>query len=549
MNIISRRSFLDSTARLGLGVALSTLADVPFVVKRALAEGNIGLNGKKVFFIFLRGANDALNAVIPIEDAAYNAVIRPGLLIPRDPSSQYSYATSPAFDPTKFADTSGTPRTAGMPTFNYASAIGLGNGFAAMHPSLKFLAPIYAAGDLAIIHRVGYPKQSRSHFDSQDYWESGAPNNKLVKDGILYRAMVESGLANKQSLTGVSVQSALPLILRGSAAAMTNLTDPLRYNLLGVPNTASGNTKADEALRQAAEYAYAPKKSRELLALQYQNMLDTLDVFAQINFTETANTFKDDENTDGDAPYFLFPSDDGNTKNGGFAAHGNDPAKYVVDASGGSRSFFKNLKAAALVLNNTDAIVAGTQYSGFDTHNAQGGVTGTHANLMRRLGWSLYALRKFFMLYGKGGPLASPSAKTNWDDLVIITLSEFGRTTAQNGSGGTDHAEGGVMLVAGGAVKGGVYGCSPSDQVPWIPGPADQGGSIDGSMFGVSNRYLKRAYDYRSVFGRVLRAHLGATSTQLAKIIPGYADSREKLESGGVSALDNTPIMGEPALL
>ncbi len=549
MNVISRRSFLDRNIKLGLGIAASTLLDIPFVVKRALAEGNIGLNGKKVLFIFLRGANDALNSVIPIADPAYNATIRPALAIPKDASADYNYETSPPFDPTRYSGIDGTLRGAADPVFSYGSAISLGNGFAALHPSLKFLCPVHAAGELAIVHRVGYPKQSRSHFDSQDYWESGIPNNKIAKNGLFYRTMVESGLANTSPLTGVSVQSALPMILRGSAAAMTNLTDPLRYNLLGVPNSVAGNSKADAALRLAADYPFPEKRSREFLNLQYQNMLNTLDIFAQIDFTETGNVYLDNENTDQDVPYYLFPTDSANAKNGGYTAHAGDVNKYVVDASSSSRKFFTNLKAAALVLCKTSAIVAGTEFSGFDTHNSQGGVTGTHANLMRRLGWAIYALRKYFMIYGKGGPLATSDAKVSWDDVVVITLSEFGRTTIQNGSAGTDHAEAGVMFVAGGSVKGGVYGCSPSDSVPWIPGPADQTGGIDGSMFGVSNRYLRRAYDFRSVFGKIIRDHLGASPAQLGRIIPGYTDTREKLDSGGVSQIDNTAIMGEPAFL
>ena len=89
-----------------------------------------------------------------------------------------------------------------------------GNGFAALHPSLKFLAPIYNAGHLALIHRVGYTKQSRSHFDSQNYWENGNPNNNIIKSGIFYRTMVESGLANTAPLTGVSIQTSLFLFCR-----------------------------------------------------------------------------------------------------------------------------------------------------------------------------------------------------------------------------------------------------------------------------------------------------------------------------------------------
>src|SRR6266496_5776198 len=98
LNLLTRRSFLGRSAKTSLAVALSTLVDIPFVVKRALAEGNIGLNGKKLLFIFLRGANDALNSVVPIEDSAYNATNRPGILIPKDPTAGYSYATAGLFD-------------------------------------------------------------------------------------------------------------------------------------------------------------------------------------------------------------------------------------------------------------------------------------------------------------------------------------------------------------------------------------------------------------------------------------------------------------------
>ncbi|HXF09913.1 MAG TPA: DUF1501 domain-containing protein, partial [Desulfuromonadaceae bacterium] len=510
-----------------LGVALSTLVDIPFVMKRALAEGTIGLNGKKLLFIFLRGANDGLNSVIPIQDPAYNTTNRPNILIPKDVATDYSV--------TGACDLPSINAQPVDPTFNnYPYAIRLGNGFSALHPSLKFLAPVYNAGDLALIHRVGYPKQSRSHFDSQNYWENGSPNNKISQDGIFYRTMIESGLANRAPLTGVSIQSSLPLLLRGSKAAMTNLTDPTRYNLFGIPS-GTGDAKADSAIVAANEYPFSDKHSRELLSLQYGNMVNTLQIFAGINFTDAGNTFKDDANTDNDAPYYLFPTS--NAKNGGYALHANDPQKYVVDT--GAYSFFNNLKAAALILNKTDAIIAGTQLDGFDTHNVQGAVTGSHANLQRRIGWAMYALRKYFLNYHD---------KATWDNLVVVTLSEFGRTTIQNTSLGTDHAEAGVMFLAGGAVKGfnkgrptGVIGGSPNDSIPWVPGQT-------GSMFGVpltNGRYLKRCVDYRSVLGEIIRDHLGATQNQLNRIIPGYANAGEKLLSGGVSSIDGTNITGE----
>jgi uncharacterized protein (DUF1501 family) len=447
-------------------------------------------------------------------------------MIPRDPGTDYSVA-GPCDPALSAAPTD--------PTFGYANAIRLGNGFAALHPSLKFLAPLYNAGDLALVHRVGYPKQSRSHFDSQNYWETGNPNNNLVKDGILYRAMVESGIANSAPLTGVSIQSSLPLVLRGSSAAMTNLTDPTRYNLLGIPNV-TGDKKADAAIQAANGFPFADKKNRELLNLQYKNLTDTLSIFAQLNFSEAGNTFVDDVNTDNDAPYYLFPTS--NAKNGGYAFHANDPQKYVVDT--GAVGFFNNLKAAALILNKTDAIVAGTEMGGFDTHSTQGRLTGAHPNLQRRIAWAIYALRKYFIKYGD---------KATWDNLVIVTLSEFGRTTVENADQGTDHAEAGVMFIAGGAVKGynkgnttGVFGCHPGNSVPWVTGQT-------GSMFGTSSRYLKRAYDFRSVLGELIRDHLGATQNQLNRIIPGYAVAGERLLAGGTSSIDSAPIIGEPNIV
>lgn len=588
-NVYSRRSFLDRSFKTSMAVALSTLTDIPFVMKRALAEGSIGLNGKKVLFIWLRFGNDGLNNIIPIEDSAY-ASIRQNIGIAKDDiatnSSHPNYnpafysQTGDCFDASYYADVGGTLRGSNDDTFSYGRAIRTGNGFAALHPSLKFLAPVYNAGDLVMLHRVAYPKQSRSHFDSQNYWENGNPNNNLSKDGIFYRTIMESGLANTAPLTGVSVQSALPLLLRGSKAAMTNLTSPTRYDLLGVPTT-GGDAKAFNALNAANYYPFPEKRSRELLELQYLNMSNTLRIFSAIDFSDNGNVFRDDAVTDKDqvwfdgtpatgSPankgYYLFPTS--NAKNGGYqrpSGGGTNTNKYVVPTNG--YTFFTNLKAAAMILNKTDAIIAGTEIGGFDTHQTQGGATGTHANLLRSVGWAMYALRKYFTLYHD---------KATWENLVVVTLSEFGRTSVENSDRGTDHAEAGVMYVAGGAVKGygqgnasGVFGCSPADPQPWKPGPRTTNGNTCGTMFAagfaegagtvnpVQAGYLRRAIDYRSVLGEVIRKHLGAqfdtanpfNASQLGRIIPGYASSGEKLYAGGQSSLDGVAIRGELGIL
>jgi hypothetical protein len=316
-------------------------------------------------------------------------------------------------------------------------------------------------------------------------------------------------------------------------------------------------------------HPFPGKRNRELLDLQYQNMSNTLRIFSGINFTDAGNTFRDDVKTDNDTAwypgtsndsqgYYLFPGAD--NKNGGYRRPGApatfNAAKRVVPQN--QQNFFNNLKAAALILNKTDAIIAGTELGGFDTHQTQGGATGQHANLLQSVGWSMYALRKYFTLYAE---------KVNWDDVVIVTFSEFGRTSVENSDAGTDHAEAGVMYVAGGAVRGygqgnasGVFGCSPSEAVPWTTGIRTNNLATCNTMYAaglpfsnnalpVAAGYLRRSSDYRSILGEIIRKHLGATSNQLNRIIPGYANPGENLLTGGVSSVDGVQIRGELGIL
>lgn len=515
INTLSRRDFFAHTLRAGAALGLASLTQVPPFAQRALAEAGLGSNGRKLLFIFLRGANDALNSCLPVKDPGFTQSIRPSIWIPQESSSYYD-TPGPCDFPTGLAS-----------TFAYEKAIRVGDGFNALHPSLKFLAPVYNAGELALIQRVGYPRQSRSHFDSQAYWESGEPNT-LSREGIFYRTLLESGAAATNPLLGISIQSSLPASFKGPQLAITNLSDPTRYDLLGTP-TPTGDAKLLNAVLQGNHARFANKRSRDLLQLSYENLVNTLDLFSGIPFDEAGNTFVDDVATDGTGqPYHLFPTNA--AKNGAGTT-----ATYVVD--GGAYSFFQQLKGAALALNHTDAVIAGTEFGNFDTHDNQGASTGTHANLLSRLAWAIYGLRKYFRNHPN---------KVSWNHLAVVTLSEFGRTTVQNSNSGTDHAEAGLMLVAGGSLRGfgranrttSIFGGHPNDPVPWIPGPA-------GSMFGVANRYLRRAIDFRSVLGELIRDHLGATQAQLNRIIPGYANPGEALHTGGISALDDTRIIGE----
>src|SRR5687767_11045060 len=316
-NIITRRHFLSAGFRATALTAFAALGNVPGFVQRALAEGAIGLNGKKVLFIFFRGGNDGINNVIPIEDPGYLAA-RPTLGIQKDPDPlvlpRYSTATG-------VCDVVG-------PTYPYA--IPLGNGFAALHPALHELAPVYNDRDLAIIHRVAYPRQSRSHFDSEKYWENGAPTNNGLKEGIFYRAMAESGLTGQRALMAVSVQSNMPLLIRGEYP-MTNLGDPLRYNLIGVNYASSSNNdrlKHLAAIDAANLRPYPDKDNRTMVYGLGKQFQETLDIFQQINFAN--NDFFDP----------------------------NNPGVRLFNTSD---NYYRNLKAAAQILANTEAIVTGTQ--------------------------------------------------------------------------------------------------------------------------------------------------------------------------------------------
>src|ERR1051326_4360773 len=128
-NVLTRRGFLDRSFKLGLGVAMATLTDIPLIMKRALAEGTIGLSGKKFLFIFLRGANDGLNSVIPILDPAYQSSRPTGGTNIGIPTGPIDYSQTGLCDFTT---------TGANPTFPATdTAIRLGNGFAALHPSLR----------------------------------------------------------------------------------------------------------------------------------------------------------------------------------------------------------------------------------------------------------------------------------------------------------------------------------------------------------------------------------------------------------------------------
>ena len=494
MHLLNRRQFLRKSFLTSAGMAIGSLLNVPGALRNAFASDlPYAWNGNKILFIFLRGGNDGLNSLIPSGDPAYSPAMRPTLHIaPPDAGLTSGGQADPDPQPNR--------------------AIDLGNGFATLHPSLKALVPLYNDGELALIHRVGYPEQSRSHFDSERYWETGVPRDDLRSEGIFHRTLVETGLHRTQVMPAVSLQNTMPLILRGDVP-MANINDPSRFDLLGV--YAAARQKHIESITRMHGHPYPAKNNRDLLFPSGERFVRSVQQVQAIDFDANGRTgagakisgspFLDD---DLNATH-LFPIDSASDEN-----------------SIGNWSFFRSLKYSAQILGETDAVVAGTELHGFDTHSSQ---LSSHARLMTRVGWAMYALKKY---------LSHPSVNM-WHKTMVVTLSEFGRTSEENGSDGTDHAEAGVMFVAGGAANfnGGVHQC---DGASWQTGPS-------GSMFQTGDRYLARSVDYRSVFGEMLKRHLGIPEATLGRIIPGYANPLEHLLAGGTS-MDGTPITGELGL-
>ena len=349
-----------------------------------------------------------------------------------------------------------------------------------------------------------------------------------MADGIWYRTIVESGWNLNHALAGVSIQSNMPASLRGEQP-MTNLSSIGRYNTLGV-HSANGSTNTDRvkmlnALDAANLQPFPKKDNRPLVHTLGTQFRDTLDIFQDPLFA--SNAFFDTNGTTS-----LFPINAGSDQRG---------------LGSGAYGFMQQIKSCAQVLANTDAVICGTQLDGFDTHTAQ--VTagsphlGGHANLLRRLAWTYHALWRFF-----SNPAYNIQGRSLWNDTIIVTMSEFGRTSEENASMGTDHAEASVMYIGGGGVNGGVFGCdvNPNAKLGGAANWAIGGGAKTGALYSADSNvgYLRRTIDYRSVLGEIIRDHLGATQNQLNRIIPAYAnESTERLLNGGL--VGTTPIIGE----
>lgn len=445
----SRRSFLHGSGLTLAGFGIASLFPMPFIRHAMAGQGD---NDKRLLFIFLRGGNDGINTVIPHGDIQYSPTIRPSLYIP--PAAAHDL-----------------------------------NGFASLHPALGDMLDVYNAGDLAVVHRVGYANNSKSHFDGQRIWENGDPTQSTLYEGWLYRAIKEAMIDSGVELPAMSIQTTQPVLLRGNDR-FVNIANPDNFEYyLGEPKA----TKLKRIWSNVFSGLTGLEPYRPALS---QTGLTLMNVLAEYESWDQAGWNPLDPVTG----YSLFPVDGSSNPNGMFS-----PASY---------DFFQSLKICALallesdVVNNNGTRVAGTQVSGWDTHGGQGATNGAHAEL---LSWLAYGMRSLHVVLSGSAndPRNYPGI---WDKATVATLSEFGRTTEENGSQGTDHAAASCMFLAGGAVNGGVYNC-------------DAGTWPSGVMFGVDERYLLHRTDFRSIFWEILRDHMGVSSSSADVVFPGYSSS------------------------
>src|SRR5271155_870331 len=190
---VSRRVFLKSG-----GVAMIGMSTIPAFLQRAVA-GTPMPNKKKLIVLFQRGAADGLNIVVPFGEENYYR-IRPTIAIPQ-------------------------PRQGVEGT-----AVDL-DGFFGLHPSLAPLGPLFQSGQLAIIHAAGSPDTTRSHFDAQDFMESGTPGVKATDDGWLNRALQTIPEEQASPFRAVAFGPYMPLTLRGSAPPVA-LPDLQQFRIL-----------------------------------------------------------------------------------------------------------------------------------------------------------------------------------------------------------------------------------------------------------------------------------------------------------------------------
>jgi len=396
----------------GGALALVGTSVIPsFLLKSVMAEATTAVaNNKKLVVLFQRGAADGLNIVVPYKEKNYYAM-RPSIAIQQK------------------------------------DVLDL-DGFFGLHPQMAAFKPLYEQGHLAIVHAAGSPDPSRSHFDAQDYMESGTPGVKSTQDGWLNRALLDGPVPNgpggkPSAFRAVALGSQVPRTLEGKqpAIAISNLAD---FSVAGKGPQPSAISNAFQAMYDESSDAVLHGTGQE--------------TFEAVKMLKSA-----------------------------------DPSKYqpAADVNYPNTPFGNSLKQIAQLMKaNLGVEAAFSDIGGWDTHQNQGAATG---QLASRLSEFSNGIAAFWKDMGDDG-----------ENITLVTMSEFGRTARQNGTGGTDHGHANVMFVLGGKVKGGkVYGKWP--------------GLNDGQLN--EGRDLTVTTDFRRVLGEAAFKTLGSRNMDI--VFPG----------------------------
>ena len=394
----SRRIFLRNAA-----LAMVGIGTAPVWLERALyAQGSPSRRKKVLVAIFQRGAADGLNIVVPHSEQAYYD-LRPTIAIPRPGSGDNA-------------------------------AIDL-DGHFGLHPALAPFKALFDQGHLAVVHAAGSPDPTRSHFDAQDYMESGTPGLKATTSGWLNRSLpLEAGKASP--VRALSMGATLPRTMQGPipAIAMESI----------------GNFQVKDAV--------AAKAFESL----YQGSTDQILNGAGRETFEAAALLQSIQKT---------------------------PYQPATGANYPKSRFGDNMRQIAqLIKSGVGVEVAFADVGGWDHHVNEGPLLN---NLLKDFGQSIAAFHA--------------DLGDRMEDVVLVTMSEFGRTAKENGTRGTDHGHANCMFVMGGNVQGGkVHG-------PW-PGLATE------QLY--ENRDLDITTDFRAVLGDLVTGHLG--NKNLRAVFPNY---------------------------
>lgn len=405
---MKRRQWISRAGAAGFGLG------VPGLWSGAYAQTRSSAASPKLVVVLLRGAVDGLNVVVPHGEAEY-----------------YRARTSIAV----------------APPGQDNGALDLDGRFG-LHPALAPVLPLWQQGTLAFVHAAGSADPTRSHFDAQDYMESGTPGRKSTGDGWMNRLL--EGLPPGGGTTrAISVGPVMPRILSGRMVA-TNIASgaaaarPGPLDRPAVGDAFNRLYQGNDALARA--YRDARESHQEVMTSLEQEM----------------------RAADNGAPL---------------------PNGFPTDAANVAR-----------LMRSGRVQLAFLALGGWDTHVNQGAATGQLASRLTPLAQGLATLAREL------GP--------QWDETVVVVMSEFGRTVRQNGNNGTDHGHGNVMWLLGGRVAGGrVHGQWP--------------GLAQAQLY--EGRDLAVTTDFRAVLTQVAERHMRLTDAQLERVFPSWKGAGEPL--------------------